>query len=259
MEEDLQVINDFNNHAAILEFLKRINNSKQNRKKYQLINSGKEIGEAYNIKLESCLNGYNHPLINLSLKFMNMICDLDSTNMNIIEANEIWSKMHPQQNTLVNSISNQFYVTRLKKLTEYIIYDMHKFICEIISIVWIIKYPNEKKFQIYDIGSYLNIKKEKEQGNSKYDAITYNEFDNYCDFFQIINSISNANKHSPTNNETIRLGKYEILVHAVKMRDDTLTKSSQLFLVSLNELIIHFNDFYQYSLNLIDSLTKPTI
>lgn len=256
MEKEFPSTYDMESSLVKQEYFDRIDYYKEIRKKYNLIDSGKEIGELFNISLANCLNGYNHDRLNLLSKYTNIVCGLDSTNLNIIEIYEIWEKLHPDSINFHNTLSNTYYITRLRKLIEYTIYDFHTYINQIISIVWLIKYPAEKKFQIYDIGSYLNIKREKEQNNIKYEHINFNYFDEYFDFIQILNNIFNSNKHSPTNNEQIILGTYEIVVSAIKMRDDTVFKDSKLFVTYFEALVTDFNEFYKYSINLIDTLTK---
>ncbi len=256
MEKEFPSTYDMESSLVKQEYFDRIDYYKEIRKKYNLIDSGKEIGELFNISLANCLNGYNHDKLNLLSKYTNIVCGLDSTNLNIIEIYKIWEKLHPDAINFHNTLSNTYYITRLRKLIEYTIYDFHTCINQIISIVWLIKYPTEKKFEIEDIGSYLNIKSEKEKNNSKYANISFNYFDKYLDFIQILNDIFNSNKHSPTNNEQIILGRYEIVVSAIKMRKHNVFKDSKLFVVSFEEMVTNFNEFYKYSTNLIDTLTK---
>ena len=50
------------------------------REKYQLIDNGKEIIEAYNVNLAPKFNSFKDSYINEEVKFMKLITDLDFVN-----------------------------------------------------------------------------------------------------------------------------------------------------------------------------------
>lgn len=245
----------FESSEDLLIYNRRINYYKNKREKFRLLETGKEIGECLNIKDLQFMNGYNHTRINILSTMINLINQLDSTNMNIIEVNEIKDIILPDGINFNNTLSNTFYISRMKKLIEYIIFDMHKFISQMIAITWIISYPNEKKFLIYDIGSYLNIR-DKQQNKNEYTNIKFCYFDEYKNFFQDLNNLINSYKHSPTTNESNVIGQNDIVVIAYKMRDDSIFKDSKLYIKYLNDLIANFNMFFINTKSLMDELTK---
>ena len=102
---------------------------------------------------------------------MKLVTDLDVVNQNIIETHEIWNKIVDIENVELQ-IYNTYKFKRLRKLHEYIIYDLKHFIDQVIATIAIIKGTvKDNKVFISSIGAYLS---------KKYD---FNDFDNFLDLF----------------------------------------------------------------------------
>ena len=142
---------------VIMEYQKNLNKCKEYRKKYLLIDNGKEIIENYNINLMPNFNSYKDPYINEQLKFMKLITDLDVVNQNIIESHEIWKDIKKtEQPNMKQLLYNGYKYKRLNKLHEYIVLDLKHFVDEIIATISIIKgFVFENKVYISSIGAYL--------------------------------------------------------------------------------------------------------
>lgn len=230
----------------------RIAYYKEKREKYQLIETGKEIGENLHITKLNFLNGKTESVVNLLNKFTNLIWELDSTNINIIELNEIWKEIHPNNSKEPqNSLSNSYHLRRMLKLQEYIIFDLYKFISQTIAAVWILQNPAEKEVKVPDIGAYLYI-----NNPSNKSTLIFEDFSYFQDYFQTINNLFNAYKHSFAYNDKIFLGFDEIIFFAIDVKKNNFSKTPKCHYISLEDLISTFNEFYEYSKTLIDNLTK---
>lgn len=243
-----------NNNLELIKlhykYMKILNMQKLNREKYQLIDTGKEIIENFNISLLPNFNDYKDPYINLELKYMKLITDLDMVNENLTKSFEIWNKIH---NDSVNNITdfkifNTYYFNKLNKLNEYIAYDLKKFIDEVLSIICVIKNQiNNGKLSISSIGSYLN------KHNS-----SYNEFDDFLDLFTKLNDLINAYKHSYANTDFPSLGRKENCFTALYIKNNDFSKKIKILCVSVNYIVNEFNKFYKKSFELIDTLTQDS-
>lgn len=243
--------NDFDSPQELEKYFSRIEYYKEKRKKYTLIETGKEIGEAMHISMLNFLNGKTNLLVNLLNKYTNLIENLDSTNKNLIELYEIWEALHPNNASFHNTLSNNYYIHRFAKLQEYIIFDLHQFISQTIATTWVLKKTTETKLKIYDIGSYLN--EINKQNNLNID---FTEFELFHDYIQTINNIFNASKHSFAYNDSLFLGLNEIIFFAINVKDNNFSKTAKCHYISLEDLITTFNEFYEYSKTLIDQLTQ---
>ena len=229
-----------------------IRKQKEDREKYNLIDTGKEIIENFNTKLLPNFNNYKDKYINVELKFFRIITTLDFVNSHLVESNKLWEKLTRDKNTVLQDTDlmmfNTFSFIKLFKVNEYIIYDLRTVIDEIISIVSVIKGKiNRDKIEISSIGNYLD----------KHDS-TFNEFDDFCDFFATLNNISNAYKHSYANSDFPALGRNENCFTALYSKYNNFSDNVDIYCVSVNQIVDEFNKFYKQTYIIIDNLTKNT-
>lgn len=141
---------------TVAEYQKNLNRCKKYRKKYLLIDTGKEIIENCNVNILPKFNSYKDPYINEELKFMKLITDLDVVNQNIIESHQIWEKIKESELNIDIQTYNTYFYKRINKLHEYIVFDLKHFVDEIIATISIIKgYIVDNKVYISSIGAYL--------------------------------------------------------------------------------------------------------
>lgn len=241
---------DFENDKDLLltaqEYLKVLEKEKQDRKNYTLIETGKECIENFNVKLLPKFNGFEYPYVNLNLKYIRLITDLDTTNEIIKEVTDIWKKLTNKkiQNEII--IYNTYFYNRIQKLNQYIIFDLKHFIDETIATLWII-YNNSQTDSIVvaDIGDYLK------DGNKDFKIL-----DNFIDLFKKMNDLFNSYKHSYLNTDFLAIGQNEPCFLALGSKSRALSTTATSYCISMNYIIKEFNRFYKESFNLIDSLTK---
>lgn len=189
-------------------------------------------------------NKYKSSFVNLDLKFIKLITDLDVVNQNIIESYEIWYKIKTNSSELI--IYNTYLHKRNHKLHEYIIYDLKHFVDEIIATTALIKGKIlNGKISITSIGDYLGRKNDK-----------IYEFNKFIDFFKLLDNLANAYKHSYANSDFSVLGRDEDCFVALYSKYNDFSKESTPYVVSVNELIKEFNEFYKFAFETIDNLTK---
>lgn len=229
------------------EYQKLLEQCKEYRKKYKLIDNGKEIIENFNANLIPNFNSYKNPYINVVLKFMKLITDLDIVNQNIIESHEIWQKIRKsEQPNYTIMLFNTYLYKRLNKLHEYIIFDLKHFTDEMISTVSIIKgFLIDNNVYISSVGEYLK-KNEK----------NFNDFDQFLDLFDKLNNLSNAYKHSYANSEFSAIGRDENCFVALYSKFNNFDNQPVPYVISVNYIVEEFNKFYKFSFELIDNLTK---
>ena len=232
--------------STVIEYQENINKCKEYRKKYLLIDNGKEIIETYNINLMPNFNLYKNPYINEKLKFMMLITDLDVVNQNIIESHEIWEKIKQAESNIDITVYNTYLYKRINKLHEYIVFDLKHFIDEIIATISIIKgYIIDNKVYISSIGAYLG-KKQKD----------FNDFDEFIDLFEKLGNLSNSYKHSYANSDFWAIGKDEDCFVALYSKYNDFDNHPTPYIIPINYMVQEFNKFYKFSFELIDSLTK---
>lgn len=239
MEKEIeQIIKDY-----------KINLDKCNeyRKKYLLIDTGKEIIENFNVRLIPNFNRYKDPYVNEQLKFIKLITDLDVVNQNIIESHEIWGEIKEVENIDMQlRIYNTYKYKRLSKLHEYIVFDLKHFVDEIIATISIIRgFIIDNKVYISSIGAYLS----KKQSD-------FNDFDDFLDLFQKLDDLSNSYKHSYANSDLSVIGRDEDCFVALYSKYNNFDTNPTPYVVSINYVIDEFNKFYKFSFKLIDKLTK---
>lgn len=217
------------------------------REKYQLVDNGKEIIEAYNVNLAPKFNSFKDPYINEEVKFMKLITDLDFVNQNIIESHEIWDKIKKSgENNAEMVLYNTYLYNRINKLHEYIVFDLKHFIDEVIATISVIKGAiMNDQICISSIGDYLNAKNDK-----------FNYFDNFKDLFEKLNELSNSYKHSYANSDFSAFGQNEDCFVALHIQHNNFSNQPIPYVVSINYVVEEFNKFYKFSFELIDQLTK---
>jgi len=229
----------------IKEYKINLDKCKEYRKKYLLIDTGKEIIENFNVALIPNFNGYKDPYVDEQLKFMRLITDLDVVNQNIIESNEIWGKIKNSENLDVQ-IYNTYKYKRLNKLHEYIVFDLKHFIDETIATISIIKgFVKDNKVYISSIGAYLS----KKEPN-------FNDFNNFLDLFQKLDDLSNSYKHSYANSDLSVIGRDENCFISLYSKYNDFDNNPIPYIISMDYIICEFNKFYKFSFELIGKLTK---
>lgn len=233
-----QIIKDYKNN---------LDKCKEYRKKYLLVDTGKEIIENFNVRLIPNFNGYKDPYVNEQLKFMKLITDLDVVNQNIIESHEIWGEIKKVENLNMQlQIYNTYKYKRLNKLHEYIVFDLKHFVDEIIATISIIRgFVRKNKVYISSIGAYLS----KKQSD-------FIDFDNFLDLFQKLDDLSNSYKHSYANSDLSLIGRDEDCFVALYSKYNDFDTNPTPYVISMNYVIDEFNKFYSFSFALIDKLTK---
>ena len=214
------------------------------KKQNILIDTGMLIHENINMNKMPKVSKKLNNEYSFDMKFFNLISGLSITNELICKSNLLFNQI--KNNTREILIFNSYSFTKLQKLNEYIVYDLKKYIDEVISITWLLKQAEKvEDISIHNIGSYLN--------NSKNGD--YTEYDNFKDFFEKINDLDNAYKHSYTNSAVapnIGTEKNYIVVYYSKYGKKI--RKPEIVDIELDELINKFNDFYNYSFELIENL-----
>lgn len=231
---------------ALAEYESNMNKCREYRKKYLLVDNGKEIIEIYNIKLMPNFNLFKNPYVNDEIKFEKLITDLDMVNQNIIESHQIWENLKNAESNISNIIYNSYLYKRLDKLHEYIVFDLKHFIDEIIATVSIIKkYIINDKVNVSSIGDYLN-KKQRD----------FNDFDDFLELFKNLDDLANSYKHSYANTNFTAIGDFEDCFMALYSKYNNFENQPILYSISINETVKDFNKFYKFSFKLINNLTK---
>lgn len=92
------------------------------------------------------------------------------------------------------------------------------------------------------IGEYLN------------ESDRFKDFDNFIDFFKLINDISNSYKHSIINSQFIGIEKDEPIFHVFVTKNDKTGQSNYLVnstWTTLDDIVKQFNEFYSHFDNII--------
>lgn len=237
---------DVNLLLTAKEYFENLEKEKQDRKNYTLIETGKECIENFNVNLLPNFNGFKYPYVNLEMKYMRLITDLDTTNELIKEVTDIWGKITNRKISPEISVYNTYFYNRLQKLSQYIVFDLKHFIDETIATIWII-YNNSQTDSIVvaDIGDYLK------DGNKDFKIL-----DNFIDLFKKMNDLFNSYKHSYLNTDFFNIGRDEPCFLALGSKSRSLSTTATPYCISMNYIINEFNRFYKESFTLIDTLTK---
>ena len=228
------------------KYFANIEKQKQDRKNYTLIETGKEPLENFSVTLLPKFNNFKYPYVNLELKYMRLICELDTTNELIKDVNDIWKKIINQKNSPDFFIYNTYFFNKINKLSQYIVFDLKHFIDETIATIWIIyNNPQNDSIAIADTGDYLK------DGNNNFKIL-----DNFLNLFKTMNDLFNSYKHSYLNSDLSIIGRDEPCFIALGSKSRALSSTATPYCISMNSIINEFNRFYKDSFILIDQLTK---
>ena len=106
---------DINMIEVSLNHVKKLEKEKEDRAKYNLINTGKEISENFNIKILPNFNNFKYPYLNLEYKFITLISGLDTTNELLKEVYDIWKMLSSKETHNEVKIFNTYYYNRINK------------------------------------------------------------------------------------------------------------------------------------------------
>lgn len=235
-------MNDVNNaFKTLVEYRATIEKEKALMEKFVLIETGKTPHENFNVSCLPTIPEEVDEQYGLTMSLIHLISGLDSTNLNLIEAYVLWAEEEIKRITF-----NTFYFSRMWKLNTYIIHDIKYFVDMIIAITWLIAQKGvESEIKVSSIGQYLHQK-----------GKDFTLFDEYRDFFNTVNDIENAYKHSVPNVQNNLIGRDEPCIFALYSRNNKNIFNPELHGVSLKVLIQEFNKFYHFSLNQIEELCQ---
>lgn len=226
---------------GIAAYLKKVSTEKELFKKYALIQNGKMPSEDLNC---SIIPKLSKKAIEYGFmpKLVNMICSLDITNENIIIANDIWAML--QVNSDKTNIYHMYYWTKMNQSCAHIVYDIRHFVDQIIAMAWILTQTESfEEVKVDSIGLYLN-------------DSTFSLFDKHNSFLRQLNNISNAYKHSISNDMATLLGRDEPCIFALDGNHNKNIFKPQMYGISLRELVISFNSFYKDSLRILENINN---
>jgi hypothetical protein len=230
---------------SFVEYNNLLAQDKKDKRKNALINTGMLPHENfnYNIIKKQIPNSDNKifETLGLNFKIINLIQSLNYCNELIIMSNSLYlliKSASPYENYMSVYNFHKFY-----SINEFIIHIVKKFIDEIISITYILKYGGDN-ITINSIGSYL----------SQNDNIL-NYYDDFKPFFKLINDIDNSIKHSYSTSLTpgiIGLKENAIVTFYSKNGKDIY--KPKLISISMNNLTIELSNFYKKSFEVINEL-----
>lgn len=207
--------------------------------KYTLIRTGKTPSENLNCNILPKLSTKAEEC-GFTIKLLNMISSLDITNENIILVNDIWTMLRANDSQTI--VFNTYYWTKLNRLCAYIVYDIRNFVDQIIAMAWILDQSEPfAKVKVDCIGAYLH--------DSKFSL-----FDSHISFLQQLNDISNAYKHSISNDMASLIGRDEPCIFALDGNHNKNVFNPQMYGIALRELITLFNLFYKDAFVILENL-----
>lgn len=221
----------------VISYFEKIARERDLFSKYTLIQTGKTPSENFNCnilpKLSEKATEYG-----FTVKLLHMISSLDITNENIILVNDIWTMLRANSSQTI--VFNTYYWTKLNQLCAYIVYDIRHFIDQIIAMTWILNQSEPvTKVKVDCIGEYL------------YDS-EFSLFDKYLSFLQQLNDISNAYKHSLSNDMTSLIGRDEPCIFALDGNHNKNIFKPKLYGISLKDLVASFNSFYKDAFRILE-------
>ncbi len=224
------------------EYTATVKREKALMRDYVLIETGKTPHENFNIRLLPKIPKEIEEKYYLTMDLMRLITGLDSTNLNLVESYGLWEA----QNCEATNPFSTFLFNRIWKLNTYVIHDIKYFIDMMIGLTWWISQKDlETKIKVSSIGDYLN------EANKDF---TF--FEEYRDYFQLINDIENANKHSIPNVQNNCIAADEPAVFALYSPHNMNIDNPKFLGITLKDLIRNFNKFYYFSLANIAELCQ---
>lgn len=223
----------------VIAYFEKIATERALFSKYTLIRNGKTPSENLNYNMLPKLSAKAEEY-GFTLKIVNMISSLDITNENIVLVNDIWTMLCTHNSQTI--VFNTYYWTKLNRLSAYIVYDIRHFVDQIIAMAWILAQSEPfSKVKVDCIGAYLH-------------DSDFSLFDEHLSFLQQLNDISNAYKHSISNDMTSLIGRDEPCVFALDGNHNKNVFNPQMYGISLRELITLFNSFYQTAFKILENL-----
>lgn len=156
------------------------------------------------------------------LKHMNLVCRIRRINILCENHYEVWNRINKSSTGEVKL--DMFF------LQEEIIFHFRKVVDDIISLSWVIDeytriQQNVEVVKVDCIGQYLK----------NPDIIPY--LKKYVDFFEKLNGISNAYKHSYLQTMNILIGRDEPCFYSVSYKNNNLKNMKEEYGISQNELM----------------------
>lgn len=227
---------------SVLSYRLKIQKEKKLFEKFDLIETGKTPHENFSSDILPAFPSDVADKYSLKISLMQLVVGLDSTNLNLVEAYELWERIQKRDYL----IDNTFVFGRAWKLNTYIIHDIKYCVDMLISLVWWLSQPKIcKKITINSVGAYIN------RPDNDFDC-----FDNFLGFFRMVNDIENAHKHSLPNLHNVFIGSKEPTIYALVCSHNKDVFHPKLAGSSLKVLIQDFNKFYRFSLSLLLELAN---
>lgn len=202
-----------------------------------LIENGKKPNEHLNVRLGLGLPA-DTPYGNLSLKFLKILIRLDHANIRIEELNN-WFEKRKQMTEAEEFMSATTFSESLH-IAEEIIFNIRRVTDELIGLIYLKGfyvqnnvYP--QKLKIDSIGTYLSEQK----------TIPLEVLGDHLNFLEVLNTISNAHKHSFLNSDYNLTGREEPFVFALALKNNDLKNLPDFQAVPVRNLVEDFNLFYK--------------
>ena len=228
------------------EYMELLELDKENKKNNILIETGMLPHENFNYKLiesliPNSIKNEKFKNLGLNIKIVNLIQSLNYVNELVINSNQLYEFI---KNT--SPFENYMSVYNFHKLTSvngHIIHLIKKFIDEMISIIYILKYGGSD-LKVKSIGSYIK------------DGQDYLKcYDEFKNFFNDVNEIDNAFKHSYSNTLVPGyFGTKENIIVVAYSKNGKNIYNPKMKSIPMNELIKELNLFYKKSFKLINKL-----
>ena len=231
---------------SFVEYTNLLKQDRKDKKKNQLIETGMLPHENFNYKIINKLLPNGHKIkefkqLGLEMKLIHLIQSLNYTNELIIQSNNLYKFLKK-----ASAYENYMSVYNFHKLTflnEDIVHMVKKFIDEIISVTYILKYDGDN-IKVNSIGEYIK------DGQNYLD-----EYDELKEYFIKLNDIDNAIKHSYSNTlSTGYFGRDENIIVVQYSKKGKKIYEPQTIYITINELVQQFNMFYQFSFQMLDNL-----
>ena len=232
---------------SFIEYLDKIKQEKLLMSEILHIKTGTTPSEGLNTKFLPRLSPRAKEY-GFELKLFNMISSLNMTNEIILENYRIWKILNTVASHENPLVGHGYFFSKHSQLNAYIIYDIRRFIDQVIAICWCLTQEKEvNEVQIDSIGAYLN----------SHCKGQFTIFGKHLDFLELVNNISNTYKHSvPNDMATPLIGKYAPSIYALDGNRNTNIFEPVFTGISLEQLINDFNLFYQDALAIIDSFAQ---
>ncbi len=183
---------------------------------------------------------------NLSLKFIKIIQRLDHVNRRILEIQDAFKK---RKRILEKEIPDLEPIPDVEFTTEEIVASLRKVADELVTLLYL------KGFYRESNGAYPQNLEVDSVGGFLYSEKPYLKevLSTHRGFLKLLNSISNAHKHSFLNSDHNVEARFEPVVFALDQKHNSLKNHPEFYAVTLKEVIQQFNDFYKESVDQLRS------